>query len=160
MGSMGARGLVVCCLWLGLVGLLSSQALVASPRDHPLPDPRSLATADPWSTVRGCLEVLGRCVDCSSDRVFTNILVAAPDAGNPWPSKKQIERRLWEWSKPDGRRGQCAVWTRRPGADEHIGEQSRLADLARDTNLRCSGFARAIQEDRWILLAIVDTPGP
>jgi hypothetical protein len=122
----------------------------------------SAAQADPWATVRGCSAVLERFVTCASDpavRALKPRWVALADPGKK-VAARDIEALLRGWTKPDERRRQCAVWSKRDGAPAHIGEASPLAKLAPDRSATCTRFAQEISDDGWLPKAIVDAAAP
>jgi hypothetical protein len=115
-------------------------------------------SADPWATLRGCLSVLDRFATCRSDKTFGTFVERwmETETAGPVAPRKEVERRLRWWMRPVGRREQCAIWARRPGAAEHVGEGSPLAKSARSDAATCEEFARAIDKDKWIPTALVD----
>jgi hypothetical protein len=136
-------------------GTILSFALMAL---APTPETPAADGSDPWSTVRGCLVVLDRFAGCSSDKAmaaFVERWIAGDKAADK-AARKEIERRLRWWMRPVGRREQCAIWARRAGAPEHIGEASALAKSAATAAVSCEQYGRAIDKDAWIPAALID----
>jgi hypothetical protein len=120
-------------------------------------DPAGRAAApDPWATMRGCQAVLGRFQGCAADKQFRaqrDRWVAAADK----QMAAEVARRLKSWVRADGRRAQCAAWSRRPGAPEQVGEGSPLGQLAaRGKSVPCAEFAQKIAEGGWLPAALID----
>jgi hypothetical protein len=113
---------------------------------------------DPWATMRGCVAVLDRFVACASDPAVRGAKprwIALADPGKT-VEPKEIDARIRGWAKPDERKRQCAVWTRREGAAAHVGEGSALAKLAATAATTCARLAREIGDDGWLPRAIID----
>ena len=133
--------------------VLAVVALVATAAESPAEQ-----NADPWATMRGCLGVLDRFATCSSNKTFATFIEkwAAAEGAGQKASRKEIERRLRWWMRPTGRREQCAIWARRTGAREHVGEGSPLAKAAGTGAATCEDFGRTIDKDGWIPAGLVD----
>jgi hypothetical protein len=116
------------------------------------------AEADPWATMRACEKVLERLVACASAeplRALKPRWAALADPGKK-VEVKDIEELVRSWGKPDERKRQCAIWTKREGVTAHVGEGSPLAKLAAEKGITCVRFARALGDDKWLPKAIVD----
>jgi hypothetical protein len=110
--------------------------------------------ADPFATTRACTKLLTRFVACGNDRAFKKILAQWAAASDLRLSDKRLQERLRAWAKPDGRRVQCAVWTGREGAADHIGESSPVARVVENKRASCHELGRALDETRWVARAM------
>jgi hypothetical protein len=114
---------------------------------------------DPFAVTRGCVAVLDRFVACATDKAFAGYRTrwVTAGAGDKNKTRADIEKRLAGWGKRDARRGQCAIWSRREGAAEHLAEGTALAKLAADRQtISCAAFGKALDEDGWLPTALVD----
>ena len=119
----------------------------------------SKAAPDPWATLRGCVPVVERFAACSPVTSFQAYRARwlAADAGGKKVPAKEIQRRLAALMSPNGRREQCAIWARRPGAAEHVGEGSALARAAAERDrTTCKGFASMLDADGWVPAPLID----
>jgi hypothetical protein len=157
MSDLAPRGRLLCSLLVGvLTGGFAAQA--AEP---------AATEGEPWATLRGCVAVLDHLVACASDPAVRGAKprwLALADPGKTI-APKELDDRLRTWAKPDERRRQCAVWTRREGAAAHVGEGSSLAKLVAASSITCARLVREISEDAWLPKAMVDglpprTPAP
>jgi hypothetical protein len=133
------------------------QTLVILPLLSALADAQPVAAVDPFATTRACTQLLTRFVDCAGDRAFKKLLAqwVAADLGL---TDKRVHDRLRTWAKPDGRRTQCAIWTGRQGAAEHIGETSPSAKVVEDKSASCQQLGRALDQSRWVPRAMAEEP--
>jgi hypothetical protein len=119
---------------------------------------QSIASADPWATMRGCTRILERTTSCRTDHSFKLVVTSWCD-GNTVPSlsEKQLHGRLQSWRKADARRLSCAVWTGQPGASDHVGERSALARLAA-SDATCDTFNHQLARATWLRARVADQP--
>jgi hypothetical protein len=132
---------------LAILPLFAALSLAAAP-DAGSPPP------DPFATTRACTRLLTRFVGCASDRAFKKIVAGWIDA-DLGLTDRRVRDRLRAWAKPDGRRMQCAIWTGREGAAQHIGEGSQSAKLVDDGKASCQQLGRALDQSRWVPRAMV-----
>jgi hypothetical protein len=142
------------CLLLLLAATSSQASLADAPPAAPV-----ASEPDPWATMRGCVVVLERFASCASDEAMRGLKprwLTLADPGKKVDAK-EIQAMVHSWAKPDERRRQCAIWTKRDGAPAHVGEGAPLAKLAAEKSTTCVRFAREISDDGWVPKAIVDT---
>ncbi len=154
--------LVGCLIGIGVATLATGSGawrrdLLAGESARAAPGDGEGRAPNPWATLRGCLAILERFDQCAADKAFKAFIdrwVAAEAASKA--TAAEIRRRLEAWSKAAGRREQCAIWARRGGAPEHLGETSALATSARSRSAPCDRYAREIDKDAWVPRALVD----
>jgi len=100
-----------------------------------------------------CLTVIARMVECEKDPAFrTAMLARAPENERP-AMQANFDSHVAKWRSGPDAKAQCARWASDEYVDTHFAEPTKLANLAKESTLKCDAFGRELVDEGGLPIA-------